>query len=372
MTKSNQNSEFKIQNSKSTSKPYTMEELLASQETSLVSIHNGDIVEGKVTKLTSGEVLVDINAKAEAVVLEKDKKILSNILSSLKLGDVVSVQVLNAESDKGHPVVSLRKFLSNKLWKKITDHQKNKNVVDITIDEIIKGGILVSTDDGISGFLPNSQISFSRSNQEKPTEGARIKAIIIEADRTTGKLIFSQSQSVTSGDFIKSIKKLKAGVKIKVTISNVTSYGLFVSLPVDGTTSDGFIHISEISWEKIDDIASQFTVGDEIEAEITGFDQVARRVNLSIKKLKSDPFGDKMKNYTVDKKITGKIKGIISSGAAVDIGDEIDAFIKKEKIPPTMKLKTGDSIDAVVSDVDVRKRRILLTPVLKEKPLTYR
>ena len=366
-----QNSKFKIQNSTS-KKPLTMAELMASHNTSFVTLHKGDIIEGKITKLTSGEILIDIDAKAEAVVLEKDKKILRNILSTLKVGDSVTVQVLNSESEMGHPVVSLRKFLNNKLWNKITEFQKSKEVVDITVNDVIKGGLLVSTESGITGFLPNSQISFSQSHDESPMVGSHMKTIVLEADRPTGKIIFSQSQSVSSSDFTKMVQTLKAGQRIKTTITNVTAYGLFVAVPLDGTSIDGFIHISEISWERVDDITGEFNSGDQIEGEIIGFDQEARRVNLSIKKIKSDPFGEKIKNYPIDKRISVTVKKIGPVGASVDIGEQIEGMIKKEKIPPTMNLKTGDVIEAIVSDVDIKKRRIMLTPVLKEKPLTYR
>lgn len=375
MAKSIQSSEFRVQNSKKTtksSKSTSMAELMASQNTSFVTLHKGDILEGKITKLTSGEILVDINAKAEAVVLEKDKKILRNILDSFKVGDTVSIQILNSESDLGHPVVSLRRFLNNRLWSKITQLQKDKTVVNATVNEIIKGGLLVTTDDGISGFLPNSQISFAASNDESPTGGTHMKAIILEADRNTGKIIFSQSQSVTSEDFMKSTKRLKVGERIKTTVTNVTPYGLFVSVPIEESSIDGFIHISEISWGKVMDIASEYSSGDTVEAQIAGFDQEARRVNLSVKKLMTDPFEEKMKNYPVDKKVTGKVREMRPIGISVDIGDGIEALIKKEKIPPTMSLAVGDSIDAVVSDVDVKRRRVILTPILKEKPLTYR
>ncbi|MEK7573250.1 MAG: S1 RNA-binding domain-containing protein [Patescibacteria group bacterium] len=345
---------------------------MASQKSSLVTFRKGDIIEGKVTKITSGEIRVDINAKAEAVVLEKDKKLLSSLLASFKLGDTVSVQILNVESEMGHPVVSLRRFLNNKLWGKISEFQKNKTVLDVTVNDSIKGGLLVTTTDGISGFLPNSQISFAKSNDETPQIESKIKAIIIEADRNTSKIIFSQSQAVTSADFIKQAKALKTGERVKTTVTNVTPYGLFVSVPIDGEAVDGLIHVSELSWDRVLDINSQFSGGDTLDAQVIGFDEEARRVNLSIKKLKSDPFDERMKDYPVDKKVTGKIIEIRSNGAVLDLGEGMQGTIKKDKIPPTMTLKTGDSIDAVVSNVDTKRRRLELTPVLKEKPLTYR
>lgn len=349
-----------------------MAELMASQKSAPVTFHKGDIVEGIVTKITSGEIRVDINAKAEAVVLEKDKKILSSLLASIKLGDTVSVQILNIESEMGYPVVSLRRFLNNKLWGKIADLQRSKTVVEVTVNDSIKGGLLVSTNDGVSGFLPNSQISFAKSHDESPPIGSKIKAIIIEAERNTSKIIFSQSQSVTSADFIISAKKLKSGTRVSTTITNVTPYGLFVSIPQDGEAVDGFIHVSEISWDRVMDINSQFSSGDALDAQVTGFDQEARRVNLSIKKLEADPFDEKVKDFPVDKKITGTIREVRPHGTVVDLGNGLQGSIKKDKIPPTMSFKVGDSIEMIVSSVDTKRRRIELTPVLKEKPLTYR
>jgi len=370
-----QSSEFRVQSSKSNKKPQSMAQLLASRKPSFVTPHKGDIIEGKITKLTSGEVLVDINAKAEAVVLEKDKKILRNILSSLSVGDKVNVQILNPESEMGNPVVSLRGFLNNRLWAKVTELKEKREVLDVVVNEAIKGGLLVSAENGISGFLPGSQVSFASSNFEEGFSsmvGSHIKAIILEADRATNKIIFSQSQSVTTGDFRQTIKGLKIGEKITTTITNVTPYGLFVSVPIERGAIDGFIHISEISWDKITDIFSMYKTGDLIEGEIIGFDQNGRRVNLSVKKLEKDPFEEKTKNLSVDQKIAGIVKEITSGGIVFDIGNGMEALMRKGKTPLTVSYKPEDKIDLVIIEIDSKKRRILASPVLKEKPIGYR
>ena len=247
------NHKSKISNSKS-NKPQgsskTMAELLASYKSPFVTLHKGDIIEGTITKLSSSAILVDVNAKAEALVLEKDKKILHNILSSLSVGDKVLVQVLNPESEMGNPVVSLRRFLDNKLWDRVGELQKSKKAIDVMVDNIIKGGLLV-TGDGISGFLPNSQLSFaSHTETQGSTQniiGSKIKAIILEVDRGTRKIIFSQSHVLNQEDFEKEIKGLKTGQKVTATVTNITPYGIFVSFANGEKVLDGFLHISEIS-----------------------------------------------------------------------------------------------------------------------------
>lgn len=372
------NHKSKISNSKS-NKPQgsskTMAELLASYKSPFVTLHKGDIIEGTITKLSSAAVLVDVNAKAEAVVLEKDKRILHNILSSLSVGDKVNVQILNPESDMGNPVVSLRRFLDSKLWNNLEELQKNKKIIDVTVDDVIKGGLLVSGD-GISGFLPNSQLSFaSHTITEGSSQniiGSKIKAIVLEVDRVTNKIIFSQSHVLNQEDFEKEIKGLKTGQKVKTSVKNVTPYGIFVSVPNGERVVDGFMHISEISWERVSDTSSLYNTGDSIEAAITGFDKEARRVNLSVKKLKIDPFDEKIKNFSADKKLSATVVKILSTGVSLDLGDETHGFIRKEKIPPTVSYKAGDLVDVTVSEIDLKRRRVVVVPILLEKPIGYR
>ncbi len=373
------NHKSKITNSKS-NKPQgsskSMAELMASHKSSpFVTLHKGDIIEGTITKLSSSAILVDVNAKAEAVVLEKDKKILHNILSSLSVGDKVNVQILNPESEMGNPVVSLRRFLDNKLWDRVGELVKNRKVIDVVIDDVIKGGLLVSGD-GISGFLPNSQLSFaSHTITQGSTQniiGSKIKAIVLEVDRATRKIIFSQSHVLNQEDFEKEIKGLKTGQKVTATVTNITPYGIFVSVPNGERVIDGFMHISEISWERVLDTSSLYNTGDSIEAAIIGFDKEARRVNLSVKKLNIDPFDEKIKNFSVDKKLSATVVKILSTGVSLDLGDEISGFIRKEKIPPTVSYKAGDLVNVTVSKIDSKRRRIVVVPVLLEKPIGYR
>ena len=373
------NHKSKITNSKS-NKPQglskSMAELMASHKSSpFVTLHKGDIIEGTITKLSSSAILVDVNAKAEAVVLEKDKKILHNILSSLSVGDKVNVQILNPESEMGNPVVSLRRFLDSKLWNKLEELSKSKKAIDVTVDDVIKGGLLVSGD-GISGFLPNSQLSFaSHTITQGSTQniiGSKIKAIVLEVDRATRKIIFSQSHVLNQEDFEKEIKGLKTGQKVTATVTNITPYGIFVSVPNGERVIDGFMHISEISWERVLDTSSLYNTGDSIEAAIIGFDKEARRVNLSVKKLNIDPFDEKIKNFSVDKKLSATVVKILSTGVSLDLGDEISGFIRKEKIPPTVSYKAGDLVNVTVSKIDSKRRRIVVVPVLLEKPIGYR
>lgn len=353
------------------SKPTTMADLLKAAQTQFVKVSKGEVLDGVVTKLTSSEILVDIGAKTEAVVLEKDRKIMRSLLSTLKLGDKVSVYVLNAESDMGNPVVSLRHFNDNRVWEKLEDLQKKKEQIDALVDDSTKGGFLISTNDGISGFLPNSQAVFLENAGN--LVGKTIKVSVIELNRPSKKVIFSQKAGASSEDFEKAVKSLSRGEKIKTTVSNIAPFGIFTLIKTkDNLSVEGFIHVSEITWEKLATVPDTFKQGDEIEVLITNFDKDSQRVNLSIKQLSKDPFEDKLKMYLVDQKVTGTVSKILSSGVLVELSDGVEGFIKKDKIPPTIKLSEGASVNTTVSEIDTRKHRVNLVPVLMEKPIGYR
>ena len=374
----NTNLKLKTQNLKSSKlhsassgQASTMAELLATHKTNFVNVSKGQVITGVITKLNSSEILVDIGAKTEALVMEKDKRILRSLLSSLKLGDKVTVAVLNPESDFGNPVVSLRRFNDDRVWIKLEELRKTGEQVDVIVGELTRGGFLVVTKDGMSGFLPNSQTTFMQNAQE--LVGKEIKVSVIELNRPSRKVIFSQKATVAAEDFEKATKSLKANQELEVTISNVAPFGIFLMVELeDKSVVEGFVHISEIAWEKLATIPETYKAGDKIKAKIIGFDRDSKRVNLSIKALTADPFEAKLKSYAADQRVTGSVSKVLSSGVLVDLEKGIEGFIKKEKIPVSITYSEGSQVNATVVEVDTRRHRVILVPVLTEKPMGYR
>lgn len=350
----------------------SMAELLAKHQSQLKSFKKGELVEGVIKKLTSGEILVDIGAKTEAVVLEKDKAILHSLLSGLKVGDKVNVSVLNPESEQGNPVVSLRRFIDGQLWAKLDQLQADETLVEVTVTDLTKGGFLVTTADGVAGFLPNSQMSLSDSPQS--FIGKTIKVQLLEINRPLHKIIFSQKAAVGDEDFSNLSSQIKAGETVDAKVLSTTPFGVFVSvlLGKNGEAMEGFIHLSELSWDKTETAEGYFKAGEVIKAQILGVDRDAKRVNLSIKRLTKDPFEEKVAAYSVDKKVKGTVSKLSSLGITVELEKGIEGLIKKEKVPPGSSYKTGDSVELTVSEVDLKRHRIVLVPVLKEKPIGYR
>lgn len=344
----------------------SMAELMAKSSPSIKSFKKGESVNGTITKLTSNEILVDIGAKTEAVVLEKDKGILHTLLNSLKVGDKVKVGVLNPESDQGHPVVSLRRFIDERLWGDLEKLKDDKVILEITINDLTKGGFLVTTSDGLSGFLPNSQAILN----DAPASfvGKKMKAVVLEINRQLHKIIFSQKAATTDEEFNKAASQIKTGETVEAVVSNTTTFGVFVSVK----NLEGFIHLSELSWERVESAEGYFKTGEKITVKVIGIDKEGKRINLSVKRLTEDPFEEAVKAFSVDKKVKATVTKISSLGISLDLGDDVEGLIKKEKVPPSSTYKTGDEIEATVSEVDVKRHRVILVPVLKEKPIGYR
>lgn len=357
--------------SKSSSKATSMAELLEKAKTTFVNVGKGQTVKGIITKLTPKEILIDIHAKTEAVVLEKDKNILNKILSSLSVGDEVAVTVLNPESDTGNTVVSLRRSIDDLVWERLNKLKKSQEVLEVVVNSATKGGYLVTTLDGIAGFLPNSHVS-SLDNPQNLI-GKKIKAVALEINRPLHKIIFSQRLGLSLGDFEKKISGFKPEQKIDANITNIAPFGIFVAMHIKDTDEyvEGFIHVSEVSWEQAANLEN-FKIGEKISSVITGFDKEDRRVNLSIKRLTEDKLLQKLEEFSIDKKIKAKVSKIISAGVLFDLGDGISGIIKKEKIPANVSYLEGSEIQATVSSIDKKRHRVVLTPVLKEKPIGYR
>lgn len=370
-------------NSGSKTPAKSMAELMAAHTVSFKTFHKGDAVTGVVTKLTKNEILVDIQAKSLAVVLEKEKALMNTLLSRLTLGDTVEVTVLNPESDMGNPVVSLRRFLSNVSWAQLDKALKSEEQLSVRVTDVTKGGLVVMTDSGLSGFLPNSHVNAG----DQLSVNKQVKVRVIEINRTDNKIIFSQKITIAKDLFESAIKKLKIGESVSVNVMNVVQFGVFVSVPVAGMKKsdpdsigaegldlnlDGLIHISEISWEKVEEIGQRFISGQQITAKIIGFDKNTRRVDLSMKQLTDDPFTLLLEKYPVDKKVAGEVTKLDENGVHIALDEGIEGLIRKDKIPPTVSFSEGQKINATVSEIDKRRRKIYLLPVLLDKPIGYR
>lgn len=344
----------------------SMAELLKKHGDSIKPLQKGDSVKGKVIKLTPQEILLDIGYKSHALVIEYDKQKLDSLLSILSLGDEVTASVISPESEEGFPVVSLRRMLDQKVYGKLEDLYKGQKAFKVTVLDSTRGGYFVTTDDGIKGFLPNSQLI---SENIKPDE--KIDVQMIEFDRDKKRVIFSQKATKYQTDIEVLRKLIKPNENINATITTVTPYGIYVEFEKDKNLIEGFIHISEVSTERVEGLTDKFKTGEKIQSNVIEIDSSNNRVNLSLKAHAAGEFEAVKEKYPLEKSVKGKVVKSSNRGVEIDLGDA-KGFIQSTKIPSGTTLEDGSEIEGEVVGYDDRGKKILLSPVLKTKFIGYR
>lgn len=378
--------------SKASSKPVTMEELLASSGYKILSLRRNQEVKGKVVSISPQELLIDIGAKSEGVISGRELSAVSDIVSKLSVGDQVEASVLYPENDAGQVVLSLRKLSGEKRWQELEEKKENSEDIDVVALEVNKGGVICDYL-GIRGFLPASQLAYSAgSGQAKaPAKlsdliGKNLSVRVIEVDRQTNRLILSQKQPDKKdlGEILKLLSKVEIGEKVSGTVSAVLPFGIFVEVNLDKKDSqqktedkgktklEGLVHVSEISWEKIEDPTKYFKVGDKADVMVIAKDESSGRLNLSIKQLTKDPFEEVSAKYSKDQNVSGTISRVTPYGVFITLDDGLEGLIHISKIPPNVTYDIGQSVECSVDSIDIKARRIALVPVVHEKPVLYR
>jgi ribosomal protein S1 len=348
-----------------------MAELMARAST-FQTLKKGQIVTGTVKKLTPQEILLDIGAKSDALVIEYDKQNLENLLALLKVGDTVNASVISPEAEEGFPVVSLRRTLDDAIFSRLENEYKEGKTIEITVDDTTRGGFFVSGFQGMKGFLPNSQVMPELLLNPEKLVGQSLEVKIIEFDRARKRLVFSQKATVYLTDPKELTKHMPKGATVEGTIASVTPYGVFVTLePEKGVTAEGFIHISEVSHERVENLESLYHEGQKISSQVKDIDSENRRVNLSIKNLSADTFESVKEKYPLESNVKGTVKEMKSRGITMEL-EGATGFIPANKVPTGTTYSIGDTVEAEVTEYDTRRRVVVVTPVLKAKFIGYR
>lgn len=362
-----------------TKSPQTMEELLAVTGYSLRGIKKGDVIEGTITRVSPKEITVDVGSKAEGVVIDRELENYRETLMALAPGDRVVCQVIVAENDRGQSVVSLRRNIFERKWSDLHDHQKSGEPLEIIFKEPVRGGVLVDYG-GLRGYIPQSQLDASTMKQVDKLSGKRMMAKVLEVDRDTNRLIFSQ-RAITEGETLAKQKELldllTIGETVQTTITGVVPFGAFAKLKV--TTKDGeareiegLIHISEIAWEKVDDPGQYLKVGDSVKVKVVGVDAGSGKLTLSLKQLLPDPWEHVLDMFEKDSVVKGTVSRVSPYGIFVTLSPGVEGLIHISKVAPGEEPKAGGEITCTVEDVQPDKRKISLSMTLTEKPIGYR
>ncbi|MGI5825828.1 MAG: 30S ribosomal protein S1 [Patescibacteria group bacterium] len=357
----------------SVKEPTTMEELLALEENKIFGLKKGEIVDGVITEITAKSIFIDIGAKSEGVVLGKEFEKSKDFVKNLKVGDSVKAYIGSTENDKGQILLSLRQAAVDFAWDTYDKLLKDEEVTSVRGREVNKGGLIVDASFGLQGFVPGSQIGSAWQGKIDQLVGRKVEVRVIEVNREQNRLVFSEklvSDAEKIEKVAEAIKKLKVDEVFKASITQVAPFGLFVKIEVDGEAIEGLVHISEVSWQKVDDLTKLYKAKDEVDVKVISLDD--GRVQFSIKQLLQDPWDELEKKYPTDSKLKGKVVRLTSFGALVEIEPGIEGLVHISKIPPEQTINEGDTLDIYIESIDRSNRRISLGLVLSQKPIGYK
>ena len=348
-------------------KKYTMDELLESEEGSFKKVIAGDTVNGKVLSVKKHEILIDLGSQGVGLVPRREASFARN----LNVGDEVTASVIEAEMKDGYVLLSLRKAVKDKGWDEIQGKLDDSETVEVTPFDANRGGLLVEYE-GIRGFLPVSQLSaehYPRVGSSDKDEilqrlnslvGKPIRARILDANKKENKLIFSEKEAIRDG-LAKRFAELQVGDVVKGIVTGVVDFGVFIN--VDGI--EGLVHISEISWERVNNPSDYVKVGDEIEAKIIAIDK--ERLSLSMKQLVEDPWISEVENLKKGSKVEGTVTRITPFGAFVQISPAVEALVHVSElgegsdVDPEKVFTLNERKDFKVLDIDKEGRKISLS-----------
>lgn len=349
----------------SDSSPTTMDELLKAYGATFRGFKRGDKVEGTISSIAGREVLIDVGGKMEGVVGEKEWEDIKVFVATLKPGDKVLAHVISAENEKGQMILSIRNSMQSSRWQTFDQLYKSGEIVTVRPLEVNKGGLLVDYS-GIRGFIPTSQLL----NQN--TSGylnKQLEVKVIEVDKAQNRLVFSEKAVTAAADKearLAKIADIKFGDKYKGTVATITNFGVFITLD---SGAEGLVHISEVSWEKIGDLASKFEAGQTVEVVAVSVNDSDGKLNLSIKRLTEDPFIKAAEKLKVEQKVKGKVVRISSNGAYVSLDKGVEGLMK---VVTGKSYEIGEEVTATIESVDTKLRKITLSPVLTKKFVGYK
>lgn len=352
----------------SKSQQITMDELLASNNVELLK--TGDVVEGTVSSVRKHEVWIDLGAHGVGIVLRKE----IGHGQTIEEGQQVITSVIDPEMEEGYALLSMRRAAKDRGWDELQKSADSGEVIEIVPYDANRGGLLVELE-GIRGFLPVSQLSagnyprVSGADKDEILQklnkliGKTLRVRILDISRKENKLIFSEKEAVKD-EISNRFSELKENDVVDGVVTGVIDFGAFVN--VDGI--EGLIHISEISWERVEDPRDYVKVGEQVKAKIISIDK--DRLSLSLKQMTEDPWLSEVKSFKKGSLVEGKVTRITPFGAFVQLSPSVEALVhvsemsNEEGADPEKIFQLNEKKMFKVLDIDTEGRKIALS--LKE------
>lgn len=341
----------------------SMEALAEEQDEQLVPFGVGEVTECTVISASGHRILCDLGGLMYGLVPEKE---FSFDTKDLKDGDKIAASVMSMENKDGYVILSLRRADRNRLWEVLQEKKDKGTLVEVKVVAANRGGLMVEAG-GIQGFLPVSQLSmehYPRVEGGDPNQilqrlrrliGESMTVKIIAAEKAEEKLIFSEKSA--GPEMAGGIEaNFEVNQEVEGVITGIASFGLFVNLK----SIEGLVHISEVSWDRVDDLSKLFKVGQKVQAKVTKVEN--GRVSLSIKRMQEDPWIEHMKKLKVGQKLEGEVSKVTAYGAFVRLPDNLDGLVHASSqsgdVEKIKALENGQKHQFEVIELKPESRRI--------------
>ena len=340
------------------------EQFIALYDASLRNLNEGEIVSGKVVAITSDSVVVDVGYKSEGRIAKEEFLDAEGKLP-VAVGSEVEVLLERTEDVEGHVLLSYTKAAKMRVWTEVEQSFREGRVIRGRVIDRIKGGLTV--DVGVRAFLPGSLADIKPLKNLEALKGRELEFKVISLDRRRNNIVLSR-KAVLEKEYeqkkAETLERLEEGALMKGVVKNITDYGVFIDLG----GIDGLLHITDISWGRVNHPSEHFNVGDEVEVAVLKFDRETERVSLGYKQRTEDPWVVVDKQYPVGSRIHGRVVSLVDYGAFVELEPGVEGLIHvsemswtKKVVNPSKVLTVGQELDAVVTELDLGQRRISLS-----------
>lgn len=327
------------------------------------SSREGEVVKGKIIGIEKDNVLIDIGFKSEGFININEFKDESGNLA-VKIGDSVEALIESIEDEFGIIVLSKEKADKMKIWDEIYSAYNADGVVRGKVVARVKGGL--SVDIGVRAFLPGSQVDLRPVRNIEKFIGEEVECKILKFNKRRGNIVLSRRallEKERESLRADTLNRLEENAVLDGIVKNITDYGAFIDLG----GIDGLLHITDMSWGRINHPSELFEVGDEVKVQVLKYDEERQRVSLGYKQIQPDPWTQVPTTYKVNDRVKGKVVSLTDYGAFVELEEGVEglihvsemSWVKKIKHPSKI-LSIGDVIEAVVLDINVEARRISL------------
>ncbi|MDY6250312.1 MAG: 30S ribosomal protein S1 [Bacteroidaceae bacterium] len=339
-------------------------------DTTLGRIQENDVVEGRVVAISKREVTVSINSKSDGVIAASEFR----YNPDLKVGDIVEVYVESQEDKKGQLILSHKKARASKSWERVNQALESKEIVKGFIKCRTKGGMIVDVF-GVEAFLPGSQIDVKPIRDYDVFVGKTMEFQVVKINQEYRNVVVSHKALIEAeleAQKQEIISKLEKGQVLEGTVKNITSYGVFIDL--GGV--DGLVHITDLSWSRVNDPHDVVQLGQELNVVILDFDEEKKRIALGLKQLQPHPWDALDSELKVGDVVKGKVVVMTDYGAFVEIAPGVEGLIHVSEMSWSQHLrsaqdflKVGDEVEAAILTLDRNERKMSLgIKQLKDDP----